>query len=273
MTRFAMIPLCVLCLTLGVLAVQDPAKEPEPILKKKTKKDAKADDPQDDKKVDPKDKKDPKELKKIEPGDVPVIGGGEKPEEIIARIKKNMQDTSKELEDNAADATRKKQRDIVKDLDDLINQQNDANDNQNNSGGGQSGNQGGGQAGNQGSKSGRKGGSRNQGSAKAGQKGNAGAQDSANNQANAGQNPQNKKGGAGGKDGQGGNPGGGNSPPNEAKSKKPADLSTDIWGHLPQHKRLEMDAYMQERYLQRYGPILHQYFRTIAEKSRGPEKR
>ena len=47
-----------------------------------------------------------------------------------------------------------------------------------------------------------------------------------------------------------------------------ADLFKDVWGHLPQTKRQEMDVYLQERFLPRYDEILRQYYRTISEQGR-----
>ena len=47
-----------------------------------------------------------------------------------------------------------------------------------------------------------------------------------------------------------------------------ADLFKDIWGHLPQTKRLEMDAYSKERFMPKYEDLLRQYYRTIAEQGR-----
>jgi multidrug efflux pump subunit AcrA (membrane-fusion protein) len=47
-----------------------------------------------------------------------------------------------------------------------------------------------------------------------------------------------------------------------------ADLYKDIWGHLPETMRLEMDQYARERFMPRYSEMLKQYYTTIAEKGR-----
>jgi hypothetical protein len=60
--------------------------------------------------------------------------------------------------------------------------------------------------------------------------------------------------------------GGGNS---SAKNKNTvADLFRDVWGHLPEQKRQEMDAYSRERFMPRYDELLRQYYRTLSEQSR-----
>jgi hypothetical protein len=52
-------------------------------------------------------------------------------------------------------------------------------------------------------------------------------------------------------------------PPN-----KLADLYKDIWGHLPESLRLEMDQYAREQFMAKYNELLKQYYATIAEKGR-----
>jgi len=60
-----------------------------------------------------------------------------------------------------------------------------------------------------------------------------------------------------------------------AKDHNPAirnDLSdlfrNGIWGHYPDMRRQEMDAYQRERFLQRYEDLLRQYYRTLSEQNR-----
>ncbi len=50
-----------------------------------------------------------------------------------------------------------------------------------------------------------------------------------------------------------------------------AELYRDIWGHLPATKRQEMDAYARERFMREYEDLLRQYYRTIAEQDRRSE--
>ena len=52
----------------------------------------------------------------------------------------------------------------------------------------------------------------------------------------------------------------------EEKSKI-ADLYKDVWGHLPETLRPEMDQYSRERFMDKYSELLKQYYQTIAEKS------
>jgi hypothetical protein len=47
-----------------------------------------------------------------------------------------------------------------------------------------------------------------------------------------------------------------------------ADLYKDVWGHLPQWKRLEMDVHARERFMPKYEDLLRQYYRTIAEQGK-----
>lgn len=52
---------------------------------------------------------------------------------------------------------------------------------------------------------------------------------------------------------------------------KMADLYKDIWGHLPETLRLEMDAYARDKFMVKYNDLLKQYYSTIAEKGRRSE--
>ncbi|HEV3203209.1 MAG TPA: hypothetical protein VGY77_02445 [Gemmataceae bacterium] len=45
-----------------------------------------------------------------------------------------------------------------------------------------------------------------------------------------------------------------------------ADLYKDIWGHLPETLRQEMDQYSREKFMDKYSEMLKQYYATIAEK-------
>jgi hypothetical protein len=49
---------------------------------------------------------------------------------------------------------------------------------------------------------------------------------------------------------------------------KIADLYKDIWGHLPEMLRQEMDQYSREQFMAKYQELLKQYYATIAEKGR-----
>ena len=49
---------------------------------------------------------------------------------------------------------------------------------------------------------------------------------------------------------------------------KIADLYKDIWGHLPETLRQEMNQYSREQFMPKYNELLKQYYATIAEKGR-----
>jgi hypothetical protein len=51
---------------------------------------------------------------------------------------------------------------------------------------------------------------------------------------------------------------------------KIADLYKDVWGHLPETLRQEMDQYSREQFMDKYQELLKQYYATIAEKSKRP---
>lgn len=51
-------------------------------------------------------------------------------------------------------------------------------------------------------------------------------------------------------------------------SSRIADLYKDIWGHLPETMRQEMDAYSREQFMAKYNDLLKQYYSTLAEKRR-----
>lgn len=270
MSRILGFTLLTSALTITAFAVaQGPgSNKDEPVLKKKgTKEDTKKDDPAkqdakdqikpadkkgDQAKEEPKDKKG--DDKKLDAKDVPPIATQEKPEEIIKRIKENMDKSASRLkEKDPGDKTRKIQRDIVHDLDELINQQ--QNNNNSSSGGGGGGGSassgGGGGKGRRGQKM--AGGGKGSQGDKGGQKG----------------DPKNgaQKAGQGNKAGEG-NQGGGGGKQDLGKKNTPSAIEQNLWGHLPAHKRLEMDAYSRERFMPRYEDLLRQYYRTIAEQGR-----
>jgi hypothetical protein len=66
-------------------------------------------------------------------------------------------------------------------------------------------------------------------------------------------------------------------PPRGGKSSKEgtnkiADLYKDVWGHLPESLRQEMNQYAREQFMAKYSDLLKQYYATIAEKGRRKEK-
>jgi hypothetical protein len=62
------------------------------------------------------------------------------------------------------------------------------------------------------------------------------------------------------------NGGEGRRKPREEGATKIADLYKDVWGHLPEKLRQEMDQYAREQFMAKYTDLLRQYYATIAEK-------
>lgn len=206
---------------------------------------------QDPAKEDDKDKKE----------NVPQVDP--KTKEIIDRLRKNLETTETRLKkDDPYEETRQLQRDIVKDLDELIKKQeeNDKNSSSSSSS----------------SRSSRRSqSSQNKTSqsdqSKSGQKKNPMDLKDPSAQKNAGKDEKQAKGDSkeGDKKDKSGKGGQGNAKNDSKKEKNTiADLFKDIWGHLPQTKRLEMDAYSKERFMPKYEDLLRQYYRTIAEQGR-----
>jgi hypothetical protein len=52
------------------------------------------------------------------------------------------------------------------------------------------------------------------------------------------------------------------------KANRMADIYKDIWGHLPETLRQEMEQYSREQFMAKYNDLLKQYYATIAEKGR-----
>jgi hypothetical protein len=261
-----------------VLADDDP-----PRLKKKVKPG----DENAPKKEEPKvkDKEKPKEPPRLP--EKPKVGDDDdmpppEPEideqEVLNRVAKDMRASEDRLgKKDLSEGTRQVQRDIVKGLDDLIKQsqnggqqgQDDQQDQQNNQGGASQDQQKQKQQQRQKQASGAAGkrkqkGMQNQRAQrearrmqKRGQQGQAqrkpqqgDQQDQANDQQQAGNNP------GGGRGGQTG------------EMNKIADVYKDIWGHLPETLRAEMDAYGREKFMAKYEELIKRYYDRAARESR-----
>jgi len=201
---------------------------------------------------------------------------GDKAKELLARVAKNMGTSEDRLKNrDPGEKTQKIQDQIVKDLDELIKksqEQDDKDSSSQQSSSSQSSS----------SKSGSTQGSKSQ--SRRGSKKNGGQQKQKAGQDIKEQNAGNKKDGPKkddpsaasnkqqGKDKQGkdssasASGGGGNS--SAQKKNTVADLFRDVWGHLPENKRQEMDAYSRERFMPRYDELLRQYYRTLSEQNR-----
>jgi hypothetical protein len=54
----------------------------------------------------------------------------------------------------------------------------------------------------------------------------------------------------------------------EKEENKLGELYKDVWGHLPEKMRMEMDSYFKDRFMPRYNDLLKQYYSTIAEQNK-----
>jgi hypothetical protein len=54
----------------------------------------------------------------------------------------------------------------------------------------------------------------------------------------------------------------------QGEVNKLTEIYKEIWGHLPETLRAEMNAYGREQFMDRYSELIRQYYRTIAEKGR-----
>jgi hypothetical protein len=69
-----------------------------------------------------------------------------------------------------------------------------------------------------------------------------------------------------------GAPAAGAAMPQKGPTVKVPDLYKDIWGHLPERLRQEMDMYYREQFMPRYQELLRQYYSSLAERKRPGEK-
>lgn len=266
----------------------NPPANPEPLKKA---------DPVQDPNAPPANEGDPKD------GDPKDAGSQENPDEIIQRLKKNFNATEERLDkkDPGAD-TVKLQQQIIDDIDKLLKQQQNNNSGGGGGGGGGGGNAGGGGGNSGGGNAGGGGQKQNQGgNGGAGGKddkqnagGDGGGKEKDKDQAKndpkdgggaGGKDDQKKKQGDGGKepkdnkddqakndpppkggDGDGKQKGGGGTKgDSDRKPPTVSDLYKNPWGHLPEKRRQEMDAYGREHFPRKYEQLLREYYRTIAE--------
>lgn len=270
------VALTALCVVLAGLAWadDDPVPEPPLRLKKKAKpgeeappKDAKR-QADEEKRPEPPAKLDEKP-KRDEPADEPPPEPQEDEQEILARIDKNM----RRLEDRLAnkelgEGTSQVGRDILKDLDSLIEQQKqppqggqdqqqqqqqDPRDQQQQQ-------QQGAQAQRQQQQQpgqGRQGGRRQRQQARGQGRRQLGGQ------AQQQQQQQPQMGQQAGKA-----PGGGGKDMPKDDPNKIADVYKDIWGHLPESMRQEMNAYGREKFMAKYEELLKRYYDRAAREGR-----
>jgi hypothetical protein len=54
----------------------------------------------------------------------------------------------------------------------------------------------------------------------------------------------------------------------DAAPSRLADFDRDVWGHLPDALRQEVDQYYRERFMPRYQELIRQYYSRLAEADR-----
>jgi hypothetical protein len=242
----------------------DPSEPPVRLKKKgKQNRDAAKDKKPDQKPKDDADPEDDPEKKAgdKEPEDKKPAPPDEDREKLVKRVLKNLDEAEQRLAKNdPGSATRQIQRDIVKDLDSLIEQtrrqpppQGGRRSRQSNQ---QKNNQKKNQNNNQKNNDNANNNSGNPKQKKKGSEGNS-SKNTKNNNGKGKKNNPNKKRGPGGGDGK------------DKKDKNNlADLFKDIWGHLPMTLRQEMDAYTRMRFVPKYDALLKEYYRSISEQGR-----
>jgi hypothetical protein len=232
--------------SLCVAGADDPAQDqPEPPvrLKKKVKPQP---DQGPEKTADPKAKKrpelptKPEQTKKDEEAqdkaEAEAREAEEKIQELVTRLAKNLHEAETRLaKKDPGDGTQQVQRDVVKDLQELIDQTKRQQQQQQQQQSSSSSSQ---QKSRQQARGNRT--QRNQASAPRPQPGR-------DQQAQRGTRAQ-------------------TSPRGEMS--KIADLYKDIWGHLPETLRQDMNQYSREQFMAKYNELLKQYYATIAEKGR-----
>ena len=211
--------------------------EPPVRLKKKVKPPPAADQRPESQKEEPKPKKieQPKPAEPKEDGELDLQNAQEKLREIANRIAKNMSQVEERLHKNdSGDVTQQTQTAIVCDLDKLIEQTRRQQQQSRSS---------------------------SSSSSQRDQQARRNRSPQIQASANREESQQNNQGGN--------NPRGGRTGQDEMS--KIADLYKDVWGHLPETLRQEMDQYSREQFMAKYADLLKQYYATIAEK--GQRKR
>ena len=265
----------------------DPGDDPPVLLKKKGAPEIQdpVPPPADDKDKDKDKDKKPDDAPKPNPGDAQPDPPQQDPDEVLNRATKDMHRAEDRLANKEIDdGTRQAQDDALKDLDQLIDlSENPPESKEDQSGGG--GGAGGasksdpsksassksdpsrsasksGSSGSSGS-SGRK--TKGKGKGKGTSKG-QGSSSSGDRQPSGGK-PDQQPGDPSGKSANGGNGNGGKDVP--PLKDRNADLYKDVWGHLPETLRAEMNAYSGAKgFMPEYEALIRKYYSTIAEQGR-----
>jgi hypothetical protein len=193
--------------------------------------------------------------------------------EVLARVSKNMRASEERLaKKELSEGTKQVQRDILKDLDDLIklsqrDQQQDQQDQQNQQNQGQAGSkqkQGGQQAKGAAGKQNKMQSGKSQRAERQARRARRRSQQRMARQGGRQQEQQPQQ----GDPQQGGNQPGAGKGGRQGEMNKIADLYKDIWGHLPETMRAEMDAYARERFMAKYEELIKQYYDRASRESR-----
>ncbi len=263
----------------GFSLAQEPAGQEEPPVRLKKKKPRGDDKPKaEPEKPEEKKKDEKKDDKKAEPREVEPVTPQEEEKEVLQRVVKNVHSVEERLAKNdLGEATQQTQRDILKDIESLIQQ----NENDQSNGG----EEGGGEADKNQSQQGGDGQQDQKQQAGRGKKSKKKSifgskwvkrrrtvsksrvkQRPSGDQRAAGGGKEGEK--PGGRDGKGGNGGGGGNKDDRARNRA-ADQYKDVWGHLPETLRAQMDAYSNPQpFMPKYDDLIKRYYRTIAEQGR-----
>jgi hypothetical protein len=252
MKRFAALSMLIWLLSTSTAAATEPPGEPpQPPDRLKKKDTPPAPKPIEEKGVPMRNTEQKEPVKPADSKDEPPrsrnpMDNPEAPEpidqaEVLTRVAKNMRSSEDHLaKKDTGDGTRQIQRDILKDLDALIEatkRQQQQQQQQQNSPGASS------------SKSKRK----QTAQGKRTQKDTAPSNKSASRKDQPRDQTANQNGN------------GGTTKTTEGMTKL-ADLYKDVWGHLPETLRQEMDQYSREQFMAKYNELLKQYYATIAAK-------
>jgi len=276
-----------LILTAGILIAADEKQaadndDPPIRLKKKKKADgvepakkAEARPPLEGGEKKPDGKKDEKKPDDM-PGEVTRDGEpvtpDEEEKEVFERIAKNMKASEERLANKELnDGTRQIQEDIVKDLDSLIksaeNGGGEGGDDQDPMAGQDDQKQKGQSKAGQSMKS-KSGNKMGRGQRKSGRK-QGGNQLARGQQKSEGQEGDKQGAEKGGQDGKNGGGNGTNKQNRFGDLNRDADVYKDVWGHLPEVLRAQMDAYStREKYMDKHHDLIKQYYKTIAAQGR-----
>lgn len=281
---------------LGGIRAQEPSRGDEPVRLKKKKKVVPAEKPETE---PPAKKTELKEKKKIELEKEKTPPGTEPPDtdtdadanerEVLDRIARNIKTAEERLaQRELGDATRQVQEDVLKDIDALLKKANNPSE-----GGGSGANAPTPDQGNDGEQGqqGKSGSAGKSGQGKSGQSRPSSGRSLGLRQRKQFTRSASRGGGGQKKLGQGSTPpkagqgtAKGKNEPNEVpngnqpgagtrgqegNASRAADLYKDIWGHLPESLRQEMNAYFNDKqFMAKYDDLIKRYYSAIAEKGR-----